>query len=490
MRHIAKSSELDDWEDDLAESILRHFAGFAKEVIAPINASGDREGAKLIDGKVHMPAGFQQAYTSLAEDGWQALTVPESFGGQGVSKVIAAGVSEIFSGANHSLQMVCNLVPGAVTTLLKFGTPEQQQQWIPKLASGEVLTTMCLTEAGAGSDLSAIRCKAQREGEHWKITGEKIFISGGDQDMSNGILHLVLARSGTSEDKLQGLSLFLCAAQPTLTVARIESKLGLHASPTCHMVFDEAVAELIGDEGGGLRAMFTLMNHARIDVALQGVAHAAQAADIAKRYALDRVQGRLTCGQPARLIDHPDVQQMLDEQRKLVHGARALCHLTLVELERNSRPALIEFLTPLCKIAGSEAGIRSADLAIQILGGYGYLTEYRVEQIWRDARITAIYEGANGIHAKSLVTRGLIQDGAVDGFIEFVEELVTDDTEVLEMLSGWKTRVEHLRCSKDVLVHATDFASETIALVQQAVWVRIEAMAHHHPAGESHLSLG
>ena len=189
-------------------------------------------------------------------------------------------MSEIFSGANHAMQMVCNLVPGAINTLLRFSTVPQQQAWIPRLAAGEALLTMCLTEPGAGSDLSRIRAKAARRGDNWTILGEKIFISGGDQDMSGDILHLVLARSGPVENGVKGLSLFLCSkseAGPAIKVTRIEEKLGLHASPTCHMVFDEAPAQLIGEEGAGLAAMFTMMNHARIDVALQGVAHAARA---------------------------------------------------------------------------------------------------------------------------------------------------------------------------------------------------------------------
>jgi len=260
-------------------------------VIAPLNAVGDRQGAQLENGRVRMPDGFAAAYADLAAGGWQGLTLPEAHGGMAASPLIAAGVSEIFSGANHAMQMVCNLVPGAAAVLLRDGTAAQQADWLPKLASGEALSTMCLTEPAAGSDLSAIRCKAVRAESAWQITGEKIFISGGDQDMSDTILHLVLARSGSAG--LGGLSLFLCPKQPAVTITRIEDKMGLHASPTCQMAFDAAKAELIGAEGEGLGVMFTLMNHARIDVALQGVAHAARAALIARRYAMDRVQGRL-----------------------------------------------------------------------------------------------------------------------------------------------------------------------------------------------------
>lgn len=484
LRHIADAAELTDWDGSLAEAILNPFAVFAENVLEPINAVGDTEGATLVDGRVVMPNGFKEAYSALVQDGWQSLTGPEKFGGQAVSKLTAAGVSEIFSGANHSLQMVCNLVPGAISTLLKFGTPEQQSQWIPKLSSGDVLATMCLTEPAAGSDLSAIRCSAVKTDEQWSINGEKIFISGGDQDLSSSILHLVLARSADSEDRLRGLSLFICAAQPGIRVARIESKLGLHASPTCQLVFDQARAELIGEEGDGLKAMFTLMNHARIDVALQGVAHASRAAYIAGLYAAERQQGRQSDGRPALLSDHADVKRMLDEQQILAHSTRAMCHIALVELERNTCPALIEFLTPLCKIAGSEAGIRAADLAIQILGGYGYLKEYGVEQIWRDARITAIYEGANGIHAKTLVTRGLQQKGATESFSELIGHLSQDNEVVKEKLNLWQSNASRLASMVDPMPEANAFANESIALLEKAIWVKISQKAHHHSQSE------
>ncbi len=318
LRHVAGAGSVASWDDDLADSILTHFGTFAQGVIAPLNAVGDRQGARLENGHVRMTDGFHDAYRQLAADGWQGLTLPEAHGGMAASPLVAAGVSEIFSGANHAMQMVCNLVPGAASVLLRDGTAAQQAEWLPKLASGEALTTMCLTESAAGSDLSAIRCKAVRAGDIWQITGEKIFISGGDQDMSDTILHLVLARSGG--EGLGGLSLFACPKQPAVTVTRIEDKMGLHASPTCQMAFDAAKAELIGAEGDGLKVMFTLMNHARIDVALQGVAHASHAARIARHYAQDRVQGRLPDRSHARLHLHADVARMLDRQERLAIG--------------------------------------------------------------------------------------------------------------------------------------------------------------------------
>jgi len=383
MRDVAEASALPDWDDDLARDILGTFAQFAEGVIAPLNAVGDTQGCQLENGRVRMPDGFTEAFGYLADMGWQGLTAPEDFGGIAQGPMIAAMVSEVFSGANHAMQMVCNLVPGAISTLLRFGTADQQAAWIPKLAAGTALSTMCLTEPGAGSDLSRVRTRAVQNGDQWTLNGEKIFISGGDQDMSEDILHVVLARTGAAEAGVKGLSLFITGksqAGSTLKVTRIEGKLGLHASPTCHMVFDDTPAELIGSEGEGLQAMFTLMNHARLDVALQGVAHASRAHAISLAYATDRKQGRRADGQPAVLSDHADVRRMLDQQRRLTLTGRALVHLTLVASEQGNA-ALVDFLTPICKVYCTQAGLDAADLGIQILGGYGYLTEYGVDQI-------------------------------------------------------------------------------------------------------------
>lgn len=489
LAHVAEATGLDEWDAELAVDILGHFAGFAEGVIAPLNAVGDQQHARLVNGRVRMPDGFAAAYAQLAGDGWQGLTAPERFGGMEASTLIAAAVSEVFSGANHALQMVCNLVPGAISTLLKFGTPKQKEQWIPKLASGAALSTMCLTEAQAGSDLSAIRCRAENTDCGWKITGEKIFISGGDQDMSADILHLVLARSDPAGSGMNGLSLYLCTAQSGVIVTRVEEKMGLHASPTCQMRFDGASAELIGRQGKGLQAMFTLMNHARIDVALQGVAHASRAADIAAAYAAERVQGRQSDGSPARLHDHADVKRMLDEQRRLAIGARAMCHIAIVEIASGARPALCDFLTPLCKVFGSEAGIRAADLGIQILGGYGYLTEYGLDQIWRDARICAIYEGANGIHERSIATRGLREGGGADEFANLMKELAEGSDAVMARLDAWQRWRGEMNQSPDPLPQAHAFAQETARLFYAACWVRIAAVAQHHHTPQEILRL-
>ncbi|GAA3865228.1 acyl-CoA dehydrogenase family protein [Celeribacter arenosi] len=476
LRDVAGAARVPDWDADLTGEIIAQFARFAEDIIAPLDESGDAQGCRLDAGRVVMPDGFKEAYGQLAEGGWQGLTLPEDHGGMALDPLTAAAVSEVFSGACHSLQMICNLVPGAAATLRRFGSPDQQGEWLPKLASGAVLSTMCLTEAGAGSDLSRIRTRATRDGENWALTGDKIFISGGDQNLSDDILHLVLARTGTPGDGIKGLSLFLTSksgAGEAISITRIEEKLGLHASPTCQIAFDDAPAELLGHEGAGLAAMFTMMNHARIDVALQGVAHASRAHHIAQSYATTRQQGRKPDGRDAMLADHADVARMLADQESLSLGARAMAHIALVEMALGARPALVDFLTPVCKVFCTEAGIRAADLGIQILGGYGYLTEYRIAQTWRDARITAIYEGANGIHAAAIATRGLKGEGG-DHFAALIGEL-TDNPRVLALLARWNDARTTLTKSATPTAHAHDFMALTSTLFYRAVWCKIAA---------------
>ncbi|POF28412.1 acyl-CoA dehydrogenase family protein [Roseibium marinum] len=488
LNHVARAGSLPHWDGDLACEVGKHFAAFAEEQLAPLNEPGDRLGCRLEGGRVRMPEGFAEAYKAYAEQGWPGLTVPEQLGGQGLDGTVLAVTSEIFSGANHSLQMVTGLVPGAVSTLLSFGTAEQQARFIPSLASGEALATMCLTEPEAGSDLARIRCKGVLSGDCWSLTGEKIFISGGDQDMSDKIHHLVLAR--TSEEGVKGLSLFISpctradGSRNAISVTRIEEKMGLHASPTCQLAFDGAEAELIGEAGAGLRAMFTLMNHARVDVALQGVAHAARAFDIARGYAGERVQGRGPDGKPVTIDRHADVRRMLDEIDALALGGRAVAHLTLVAIEAGGDQDLAEFLKPVAKVFCTEAGMRAAELGMQVLGGYGYLREYGLEQIYRDARITAIYEGANGIHEKALVTR-LLSGPAGRAFESFlVEECAARQSgayKLDEALETWRGARDRIAESADPALWAHDFMSLTAATLVSCLWARMAEAADRHP---------
>lgn len=488
LKHIAKAQNVEDWDEEFTREIAQHFAAFAEGEIAPIDEAGDREGCKLIDGRVQMPKGFKEVYADLAEQGWQGLTAPEEFDGQAMGAIVHGITSEIFSGANHSLQMVTGLVPGAIRTVMKFGTKDQQQRLIPPMVDGRWLATMCLTEPGAGSDLSQVRCKAIETATGWKINGEKIFISGGDQDLSGGILHLVLAR--TSDDGIKGLSLFLCTSEKAdgsrndISVTRIEEKMGLHASPTCQLAFDEAEAELIGQPGDGLKAMFTMMNHARIDVALQGVAHAARSYDVASTYAAERLQGRNAKGEKVTLDQHADVRRMLDECDMLALGSRGITHLALVAMEVNERDPLVDFLTPVAKVCGTEAGMRASETGVQVLGGYGYLSEYRLEQTYRDCRIAAIYEGANGIHALTLATRLLT--GAQKASAEAFESLVLDECdagsfiELKEALILWQSVKDKIVSTEDPTAMATDFMGLTIQVCLLLVWNRYQNAQDSH----------
>lgn len=485
---VAGAEEISDYDADFAREIGQHFAAFAEGEIAPLDEVGDLQGCRLEDGRVKMPDGFAASYQAYCAQGWPALTVPEEYGGQGMGALMLAVTSEIFSGANHSLQMVTGLVPGAVRVLKRFGTEEQRAKIMPQLATGEMLPTMCLTEPGAGSDLARIRCRGEQTGDGWRISGEKIFISGGDQDMSERILHLVLAR--TSDKGVKGLSLFLCPCtcsdgrRNAVTVTRIEEKMGLHASPTCQLAFDNAEAELVGEEGQGLAAMFAMMNHARTDVALQGVAHAARAYDIAASYAAERQQGRSPEGAPVTIDQHADVRRMIDEIDRLALGARAIAHLACVTMERGDNSALVEFLTPLAKVYCTEAGMRAAELGMQVLGGYGYLREYRIEQTYRDARITAIYEGTNGIHARMMATR-LAGSAAGDAFVSYLQKEASRQSseKAVMLLERWQTTRERVLNAKDPSVLAEDFLQASIKALLACVWANLDHNKSHHPDG-------
>ena len=486
LEHVAGAPRLEMFDAELSREIAQHFAAFAEGVIAPIDEPGDREGARLEAGRVVLPAGYKAAYDAFAEQGWPGLTAPEEFGGQGLDGVIGAIVSEIETGASQAFNMLVNLTPGSIRTVLKFGTEDQKARFVPPLVEGRWLGTMCLTEPGAGSDLSRIRTRAVQDGDTWKITGEKIFISGGDQDLSEGIFHLVLARTGAPEDGVKGLSLFACLSQDeagtrnAVKTTRIEEKMGLHAQPTCQLAFDGADAELVGAEGEGLKAMFTLMNHARIDVALQGTAHAARAYDIARSYAAERVQGR-----GLAIDQHGDVARMLAEIDAAALGARAMAHIALVTMEAGDDPWLLEFLTPVVKAHCSEAGMRAAETAMQVLGGYGYLEEYRLSQVYRDVRIAAIYEGTNGIHAMGVAGRLLrLENGAAfDAFVRFAE--AQEQTPgLVRALTAWKEARAYLETGVDVGPVAMPFLRLTARTLEQAVWARIAAAADQHPEPE------
>lgn len=413
LEHGADAARLPDWDPDLAAEIVGHAARFIDERIAPLDPLGDGEGARLESGRARLPAPFVAAYRDYAAAGWPGLTAPEAYGGQSQPEVLGGVVSELLSGACVGLQTLLSLGQGSARTLLRHGSDHQKARYLPRLVSGEWLATMCLTEPAAGSDLGRISTVATPEGDGWRLSGTKIFITGGDQNLTDNILHLVLARTAGAPAGVKGLALFLCPAvledgsRNAVAVMRLEEKMGLHASPTCQLAFDGAQAEILGAPGEGLARMFTMMNATRLDVGLQGVGLAEAASQRAWRYAAERVQGRSgRSGESADpIFRHGDVQRMLLHQQALTAGCRALSYRTAVDLTLGDRPALIEFLTPVCKAFCTDSALLAANLALQVHGGYGYTREYRVEQVLRDTRITLIYEGTNGIQSMTLAGR-------------------------------------------------------------------------------------
>jgi 3-(methylthio)propanoyl-CoA dehydrogenase len=504
LNHVAKAQEIPDWDSEMAQAVIEHFSRFAEDQIAPLNELGDRQGCRLENNRVKLPPEFVECYRSFCEQGWPSMCIGEEHGGQGQKPILVGVVAEIFSGACHSLQMLAALVPGLVGVLERFGTPDQRARFMPDLVSGDALATMCLTEPQAGSDLSQVRTRASENGDHWLINGEKIFISGGDQNLSPKITHLVLARTGSVEEGIKGLSLFICpshnadATRNGVQVERIEEKMGIHASPTCQLVFSDADAELVGKQGEGLLGMFTMMNHARMDVSLQGVAHATRAADISRSYAMERKQGRIKGHEGSVAIaDHADVRRMLVHQDALAIGCRAMTYMTLVMMENSQNKPLVEFLTPVCKAFCTDAGSEAADLAIQVLGGYGFLREFQVEQHWRDGRIARIYEGANGIHAVTLVNRLLRHDNAAsaNAFFNFIEDEMNfsatagkNTSHLAKSLEVWNESRTDILAAPDPTQMAYSFMKLTGTLLFLAVWQRIEDAAKQSPESQKYLS--
>jgi len=450
--HAADASRLPGWDKEFAHEVLGHAGRFISEVIAPLDPIGDAEGCALVEGRVRMPQAFRDAYAQFRDGGWPGLAVPEAFGGQGLPHLLCASMGEMIAGACISFQMVVSLAQSAIRTLQHNGTDAQKTRYIPLLASGEWLASMCLTEPQAGSDLSQIATTAVQDGDGWRITGGKIFISGGDQDMTGKVLHLVLARTGDPSLGLKGLSLFLCPSElenggPNgVSILRLEEKMGMHASPTCQMAFDGARAEIIGAPGEGLMRMFTMMNLQRLEVSLEATGLTEVALQRSLAYARDRRQGKRL-----PINRHADVRRMLMTQMALALGLRAMTYRALVEVEVNPGSPLADFLTPVCKAFSTESAMTAAQAAIQIHGGYGYLTEYRVEQILRDGRITLIYEGTNGIQALTLAGRLLrLHDGqAAEAFAADVAQAahLADDTGLMAALEAWRRATEAVRTS-------------------------------------------
>ena len=417
---------------ELADAVLAEAGKFAQEVLDPLNRDGDKQGARLADGKVIPPKGFKEAYRKFIEAGWNGLGGQPEYGGQGLPHLVATPVQEIWKSGNMALCLAPMLTSGVFEALRHHGSPQQQKTYLPKLTSGEWTGTMNLTEPQAGSDLSAVSTRAEREGDHYRIRGTKIFITWGEHDMSENIVHLVLARTPDAPEGVKGISLYIVpkflvkpdgstGERNDVRCVSIEHKMGIHASPTCVMAYGDnkgAIGYLVGEENRGLEYMFTMMNYARLGVGVEGVALAERAYQHALEYAKTRVQGReigQRSGDRVTIIHHPDVRRMLMSMRAQTEAMRALAYYAAATLdkakhhpdpaEKRRSQALLDLLTPIVKGWCTEQGVEVASTGIQVHGGMGFVEETGAAQYLRDARITTIYEGTTGIQANDLVGR-------------------------------------------------------------------------------------
>ena len=477
-----------DVSPDLVLAILEEAGRLAGEVLAPLNQPGDRAHARLENGVVRMPDGFREAYAQYQAGGWNALPFEPEYGGQGLPWSVALAVQEMWQAANLSFGLAPILNQGAIDLLQAHGSEAQKQTWLPKLMSGAWTGTMNLTESQAGSDLSAIRTRAVRDGDVYRLTGQKIFITYGDHDLTDNIVHMVLARTPDAPPGSKGISLFLvpkvlvgadgAPGRPNdVRVVSLEDKLGVHASPTCLMSFGDgggAIGELIGEENRGLACMFTMMNNVRLSVGQQGVAMAERAYQQARDHARTRVQGHDLAGrggESVTIIHHPDVRRMLLDMKARTEAMRALIGYAAGALDTASRHpeaatrvrahGLVDLLTPVVKAWCTDVGVEVASIGIQVHGGMGYIEETGAAQHLRDARIAPIYEGTNGIQAADLVFRKVLGDegaaardlfGAMRAFDNDLAQAPGDDAAAIR---------PRLRDGVEGLAAATDWILQT-----------------------------
>ena len=498
-------------DPDLMQQVLDEAGKFVGEVIAPLNRDGDEIGAQWADGTVTMPPGFKEAYQSFWQSGWPALAASAEDGGQGLPSVLEAMLYEMLSAANHGWTMAPGLLHGAYECIKHHASDELKALYLEKVATGEWLATMCLTEPHAGSDLGLARTKATPLADgNYAVSGTKIFISGGEHDLTDNIVHLVLARLPDAPPGPKGLSLFLVpkfypdGSRSRVHCDRIEEKMGLHGSPTCVMRFDEAVCAIVGEPGKGLGAMFVMMNAARLHVALQGIGLLDAAWQKADAYSQERRQmrapGKGTSAGEADLIgEHPAMRRILDTQRAWVDAGRVLAYRTALELDliKHSPDATTQaaaqrwcaLVTPVMKSVFTHQAFHGGSDCLQVFGGHGYVREWGIEQIVRDARVAMIYEGTNEIQAIDLLVRKVMADGGL-GLNELLDTIAADlpeNAKASKANTSAQARIQTMRAVTEQIVKAApqdaalafrvadDYLRALALVLMDWAWLRIEA---------------